>query len=446
MQNNIIDNFINSNSQNQTYINLTKEVETLFYNPKFEKSYLTNQDGPIRYNLIEDASRRLIRFKEFIKIAFPETVENDGIIESEIICIESMKSVLLKNHNFDGKLMLKLDSHLKVSGSIKARGGIYEVLKHAETLALDAGILSLDDNYSILASQKFKDFFSQYKIAVGSTGNLGLSIGIISSKLGFNVDVHMSSDAKTWKKDMLRSKGVNVIEYDSDYSIAVKNGRENSKNDLTCHFIDDENSLDLFLGYAVAGRRLKEQLTNSGVTVDHNHPLFVYLPCGVGGGPGGVAYGLKEAFGENVFPIFSEPTKSPCMLLGIFSGLHEDISVGDIGLDNKTKLDGLAVARASGFVGKIIERFVPCFYTTTDMTSFNLLKLLADSENIYLEPSALAGMSGPYMLMESKEGLSFLENNKLLSKMKNSTHIIWATGGSMVPEDEMKSYYNGISI
>ena len=77
----------------------------------------------------------------------------------------------------------------------------------------------------------------------------------------------------------------------------------------------------------------------------------------------------------------------------------------------------------------------------TDDTSFRLLRLLADVEDIHLEPSALAGMSGPYMLQESEAGMSFLKENNLNKYMKNSTHIIWATGGSMVPEEEMKVYY-----
>jgi len=389
---------------------------------------------------IQQASERLNRFAAYLAKAFPETTKNNGIIESEVIDIAEMKKQLQLDYGkpLTGRLMLKKDSHLPIAGSIKARGGIYEVLTHAEKLAMQAGLLEEGDDYAKLYSESFKQFFSQYSIAVGSTGNLGLSIGIISAKLGFSVSVHMSADARQWKKDKLRTHGVNVVEYKQDYGVAVAQGRKEAEDDANCFFIDDENSQTLFLGYSVAGQRLSQQFNELDLKVDQDHPLFVYLPCGVGGGPGGVAFGLKAVFGDHVHCIFAEPTHSPCMLLGVHTGLHDQISVQDIGIDNVTAADGLAVGRASGFVGRSMQSLIDGYYTLSDQTMYNYLGKMAHLEGLQLEPSAVAGVIGPMIVSENSEYLQRLSLDQ--HKMANATHLIWATGGSMVPEQEMQDY------
>ncbi|MCB5317541.1 D-serine ammonia-lyase [Yersinia massiliensis] len=395
---------------------------------------------------VDDAEARLQRFAPYLCQAFVETQKTQGIIESDIVAIPAMQQALQQRYGvaITGRLLLKLDSHLPISGSIKARGGIYEVLTHAEKLALQAGLLVETDDYSKLFSDDFRQFFSQYSIAVGSTGNLGMSIGIMSAKLGFSVSVHMSADAREWKKRKLREHGVNVVEYAQDYGVAVAQGRKQAESDPKCFFIDDENSHTLFLGYSVAGNRLKKQFAEQQILVDENHPLFVYLPCGVGGGPGGVAFGLKLAFGDHVHCIFAEPTHSPCMLLGVYTGLHDEISVQDIGIDNMTAADGLAVGRASGFVGRAMARLLDGFYTLSDAEMYDLLGLLNRHEGIQLEPSALAGMPGPARVSANADYLG--RHHLSAEKMQNATHLVWATGGGMVSAEEMAKYLAAAKI
>ncbi|MCI2254115.1 D-serine ammonia-lyase [Domibacillus sp. PGB-M46] len=379
---------------------------------------------------VEEAEKRLQRFAPYLEVLFPELEKEKGFIESPVVPIPEMKAWLEEaaDRQIDGGLWLKEDHKLPISGSIKARGGIYEVLTYAEELALKEDLIREEDDYRAFNGPAFKTLFSSYRIIVGSTGNLGLSIGIMGARMGFQVTVHMSADAKKWKKELLRQKGALVVEHKADYEKAVAEGRDEAAQDSRAYFIDDEHSHRLFLGYAVAGLRLKRQFDEKGILVNEQQPLYVYLPCGIGGGPGGVAFGLHLAFGPHVHCFFAEPAESACMLLGLATGLHDRISVQDIGLTNQTEADGLAVGRPSGFVGKLVEPFIAGGCTVHDDQLFAMLNRLAETEQIKLEPSALAGMIGPVLLAgEKKIG-------------GQPIHLVWATGGSMVPGENMDAY------
>ncbi len=391
---------------------------------------------------IRDAEARLARFAPFIAVCFPETAAQGGIIESPLTPIPRMQRALKRRFSMElpGRLLLKQDSHLAIAGSVKARGGIYEVLKHTEELALRHGLLKQTDDYARLASPELRQFFSRYTVQVGSTGNLGLSIGIASAHIGYRVIVHMSVDAKQWKKDLLRSHGVQVIEYASDYGEAVRQGRALSDADPMSYFVDDENSRDLFLGYAVAALRLQKQLDALNIPVDAAHPLLVTIPCGVGGAPGGVTFGLKQVFGDSVHCFFAEPVQAPCMLIGMATGLHSAVSVQDLGLSGLTEADGLAVGRPSGFVGRVMEPLLSGEVTVQDRALYPFLRELLAEEEIFLEPSACAAFQGPVQLLRTPEGRAYLQAHGLAEKLSSCTHIAWATGGALVPEAIRQTY------
>ena len=417
--------------------------EVLWLNPGLQSAETALPRMELGMADILDAEARLQRFAPFIRVRFPETAPRGGLIESPLTPIPRMQRLLEERFGavIPGRLLLKQDSHLAIAGSVKARGGIYEVLKHTEELAMENGLLSETDDYAKLASPEMREFFSRYTVQVGSTGNLGLSIGIASAAVGYKVIVHMSVDAKQWKKDLLRAHGVQVIEYEADYGEAVKQGRARSDADPMSYFVDDENSRNLFLGYAVAALRLRQQLAEQNVAVDREHPLLVTIPCGVGGAPGGVTFGLKHVFGDSVHCFFAEPTQAPCMLAGMATGLHSKVSVQDLGLTGLTEADGLAVGRPSGFVGGVMEPLLSGEVTIADPKLYTFMRALLESENIFLEPSACAAFQGPAELLRQQEGRDYAARQGLTAeRLANSTHIAWATGGALVPEDIRKAY------
>ena len=379
---------------------------------------------------IEAADALLQRWAPALQRLFPELAASAGVIESPLIAIDNAGAIA--GTASAGRTLLKADHALPVAGSIKARGGIYEVLAHAEALAERHGVPGNDGNPLALLGDEARTLFARHTVAVGSTGNLGLSIGVMASALGFDAVVHMSHDAKQWKKERLRERGVDVVEHRGDYAAAVAAGRAAAHATPTAYFVDDENSRNLFLGYAVAALRLKSQLEASQVTVDAEHPLHVHLPCGVGGAPGGITFGLKHVFGDAVHCWFAEPCASPAMLVRLASP-RGPLSVYDVGLDNITEADGLAVASASELVHALVGELIAGVYTVADDELFAVLARLRQQTGMRIEPSAAAGILGVKRLGEQRQSTALDD--------ARATQLWWTTGGSFVPAEEYDRFY-----
>ncbi|UCU97467.1 D-serine ammonia-lyase [Acidovorax radicis] len=389
------------------------------------------------------AAARWERFAGLLALVFPELAETAGVVESPLLAATALQPALGMGEG-QGRLFIKADHGLPVAGSIKARGGMHEVLEFAEQLALQHGLVQPGGDYRVLATPAAREVLGRYQVAVGSTGNLGLSIGVVASALGFKAAVHMSADAKEWKKDRLRQRGVLVVEHAGDYERAVAAGRAQANADPLCHFVDDEQSFSLLLGYSAAALHLQKQLAEAGVQVDAEHPLIVYLPCGVGGAPAGITFGLRQVLGPHVHCFFAEPVQSPCFLVQMLAdathGAGQHPSVYDWGLTNRTEADGLAVPRASLLAAALMGPLLSGVFTVADSTLFAQLVLVLDTLGARIEPSAAAGFSGPAMLTGTTAGQAWLQSSGVEPVLHNATHLVWTTGGLLVPDAQYQGF------
>nr|WP_252894749.1 D-serine ammonia-lyase [Liquorilactobacillus satsumensis] len=194
-------------------------------NPLFWRNPDYGQQAALPFSQADlfDAVARWERFAPYLERTFPETIATHGIIESPLIRLEHLQEswTELNSLGLNGKLFLKADNQLPISGSIKSRGGIYEILKFAEQIAMVEADLVYQDNYQILASAKYRKLFANYGVIVTSTGNLALGVGIVAAAFGFKTTVYMSHDARQWKKDKLRANGVTVKEFTTDFPTSL---------------------------------------------------------------------------------------------------------------------------------------------------------------------------------------------------------------------------------
>jgi D-serine dehydratase len=319
---------------------------------------------------------------------------------------------------------------LPMTGTVKARGGVHELLMRIETLATDAGIIQPDGSYMALLGPAAKALFARQKIIVASTGNLGFSIGLVARRFGLATEVHMSRDAKAWKKQRLVDTGATVIEHDCDYEQAVARARHATGDGG--YFIDDERSPHLFQGYATAAAELAAQLESCGIVVDGERPLVVFLPCGVGGAPGGITAGLRAAFGDALVAVFVEPVASACFFMAMAENGGQAVSVYEFGLDNGTIADGLAVPRASELVLRLAGDDIDAVMALPDAMMRTWVRRAWQDESLKLEPAAAAALAAADVFPEMVERLN---GGPTRIDWQAATRVAWTTGGALMPNE-----------
>lgn len=337
----------------------------------------------------------------------------------------------------ENEVFAKADHALPISACVKARGGVFGLLCVIEKIALEEGLVARGDSYESLVTAPAREVFAEHTVTVASTGNLGFSIGILAAAFGLRSEVHMSDCAQQWKKERLRGIGSTVVEYPGDYTSTVAAARQLAARGEKTYFIDDENSWDLFIGYAGAGRELAGQLEARNIAVSVERPLIVYLPCGVGGAPGGITYGLRALYGDALVSVFVEPTESACMLLAMACGGESRPSVYDVGLGNRTAADGLAVSRASSLVLEKVRTEIDAVIAVPDERLLAWVQRAWREARMKLEPSAAAAFAAYEELQSAHAQAGFAKHafRPAMANIAQGHHVAWTTGGNMMPDE-----------
>ena len=136
--------------ENRVIQDLKDRKETVWINPDIKSVQPHSVIAGEKFYKVQAAQNRLMRFMPYIASAFPETAAKVGLIESELYECGKLKEWIQKT-GIPGSahIMIKDDAHLPVAGSVKARGGIHEVFKHAEQILMKEGMLRATDNYKI---------------------------------------------------------------------------------------------------------------------------------------------------------------------------------------------------------------------------------------------------------------------------------------------------------
>ena len=230
-------------------------------------------------------------------VLFPSLIHAQGIIESPLLDADRLQLRMSPRGGPVGRWLIKADHALPVAGSVKARGGVYEVLLHAESVARRHGLMNV--------TGRRRDA----RASSGARALRATSCGGCVHRKSW-IECRCDGGRPGISDHRAHVVGCQGLEKNAPAVGGVCkwwNMRATSRRPLRrvadrrriCQMRTSSTTRNRRISFgdiALRALRLQRQLASRGIRVDARHPLFVYLPCGVGGAPGGVTFGLRHLY------------------------------------------------------------------------------------------------------------------------------------------------------
>jgi D-serine dehydratase len=126
--------------------------------------------------------------------------------------------------------------------------------------------------------------------------------------------------------------------------------------------------------------------------------------------------------------------------------------VYDLGLDNDTIADGLAVPVASKLVMSSVGASIDAAIAVTDAAMLDWVRRAWNESGLRLEPSAASGFAAVPLFLEAVRNTGAARPSTAAGAIPSAPlpstaiHVVWTTGGSQLPDDQFAALLGGVPL
>ncbi len=407
--------------EHQELRDLLEQREIFWVNPDIED----RMEPLIDQWAVDQAVERIRKAIPYMEAIFSDGDAKAEDVESPLVESHMIPEKLARRlgYGMEGKIYLKCDNLLPVTGSSLDRVWLFEILRFAEDVAEDSGMY-VGEDYRVFEEKRYTDLFSQYSVVIGSDDRLGRAAATFAERLGFKVTLLVEDEAYE-EAVRTESRNLRVKKWGTDHGRTKEKILKEKDSDPFVLYLWESDPKAISLVIIANMRMIVDQMKEEDITVDGRHPLFLILPRGGSIDPGPLAYYVREVFGKNVHCFVGECTEKPDMAYGLISGLSQEQDLRHFSEAAGQDFPDAGLIKSTEDVKQMSKSSLDGVFTVspesrrvwTDIMTRETGRKAGEADGVC-----------PEGVLRIQKAYAYLMKNELNGKMENATFILWLAG------------------